>query len=172
MSASSRVTGVETKKKAVGSAAGEREGESIFVELTHARWRHFGWAVAGCAIGVLLLIRLGTVGRFLGAVVLLLGLWAARSFVRTLLHPAGALAVKDDELSLSPTLCAGTTLKVPVAEVRNAYLLRRALPWTTAGPVLVLETARGTFEYPRDWFGSDGDQRRLCNALNVKLGRI
>jgi len=155
VSASSRVTGVETKKKAVGSAAGEREGESIFVELTHARWRHFGWAVAGCAIGVLLL-----------------GLWAARSFVRTLLHPAGALAVKDDELSLSPTLCAGTTLKVPVAEVRNAYLLRRALPWTTAGPVLVLETARGTFEYPRDWFGSDGDQRRLCNALNVKLGRI
>jgi hypothetical protein len=60
---------------------------------------------------------------------------------------------------------------MPVADLRHAYLLRRALPWNHTGPVLVVETRRGVFQYPRDWFGAENDQKRLSQALNRRLGR-
>ncbi len=43
---------------------------------------------------------------------------------------------------------------------------------STTGPVLVLETKKGVFEYPRDWFAEGSDQRRVVLALNRRLGHL
>jgi hypothetical protein len=57
-----------------------------------------------------------------------------------------------------------------VADLRHAYLLRRAVPWAVSGPVLIVEAKEQTWSYPRDWFGSESEQRRVLLALNRKLG--
>jgi hypothetical protein len=36
---------------------------------------------------------------------------------------------------------------------------------------LVIETSDERFVYPRDWFASDSDQRRVAHALGRRLGR-
>jgi hypothetical protein len=145
---------------------------TLEVELTAARWRHLAWAVAGLVIGGLMIVRMGQFGLIAGGLVVIAGLLAGKSFVRTLLHPPGTIAVRDAEVALPAELCSGNTVTVPVDEVRHAYFLRRALPWNHTGPVLVVETQRGVFQYPRDWFAGESDQRRVWSSLNRRLGRV
>jgi len=141
------------------------------VLLEHARWRALSWAAIGLALGVLLLIKLGTVGQIVGVVLCLAALLPVHSFVMTLLHAPGNLRVGAEDVTLPRGLCKASPLTLPVTEVQHAYFLRRAVPWTRTGPLLIVETDHGVFQYPRDWFATDSDQRRVAAALNQRLGR-
>lgn len=163
--------GAGTRKASAATRGGGHTDDSVVIELTHARWRHFAWALVGLGLGVLLALRLQGWIKVFSLLALLPGLSAGMAFARTLLHPPGTIRLQGDQLELTPRLCSGATVAMPIAEVRSAYLLRRALPWTTAAPVLVVETGRGVFEYPRDWFVSESDQRKIATALNRGLGR-
>jgi hypothetical protein len=158
---------------------------TLAIELQHSRSRHLLWGVVGLGAAVFVAIKMGSLGLVLGAICAAYGLGAAWAFVQTLLHPPGTIAVRAtelpgkgtpfrearaDEVDLPTKLCSGTQMTLSIDEVKHAYLLRRALPWNQTGPVLVVETARGVFEYPRDWFAGDNDQRRIATALNRRLG--
>jgi hypothetical protein len=142
------------------------------VLLEHGRWRHFGWVVFGTAVGVLLLWKLGVVGKAIGVVLLATAALHVYRFIRTLLHPAGRIELGDDTVLLPDGLCRKDAHAVPYDQVRHAFFLRRAVPWSHTGPVLIVETAEQVFIYPRDWFSSDSDQRRVALALNRRLGRL
>ncbi len=90
----------------------------------------------------------------------------------TLLHPAGVISIRKDEIVLPPKLCAAGTVTIPFGELQNAYVLSRSVPFYTTAPLLVVETRRGVFEYPRDWFVAESDQRRVSRTLNRRMGRI
>lgn len=150
----------------------EARETTLVVDLAAARLRHAGWALAGLVIGGVMIARMGEIGLILGGAVVLGGLLAARSFVMSVLHDPGTIAVREGEVILPTEVCSGKTKTVPLAELRHAYLLRRALPWNHTGPVLVVETRRGVFQYPRDWFTGENDQRRVYTALNRRLGRL
>jgi hypothetical protein len=150
----------------------ERRETTIEVELAPSRWRHLAWAAAGIGLGILMIVRMGDIGLVLGGAVLIGGLLAGKSFVQTLLHPPGIIAVREAEVLLPEQVCTSDPVKVPLGDLRHAYLLRRNLPWNHTGPVLVVETRRGVFQYPRDWFAGEGDQRRVWTTLNRRLGRL
>lgn len=143
----------------------------VEVALEHARWRAAMWTGIGLGFGLLLLVKLGTVGQLVGVLSCAAALVPLRGFVMTLLHPPGTLRVAADEVTLPRGLCRPEPLTLPIGEIRHAYFLRRAVPWTRTGPVLVVETDHGTFQYPRDWFATDSDQRRVAAALNRRLER-
>ncbi len=143
---------------------------TLEIPLEHARWRHLAWAVVGLAGAGFLIFDVGHAATWLGVLVALYGASAASSFVRTLLHPPGTIALRATEIALPDGLCTGAIVVVPLSEVKHAYFLRRSLPMTAASPVLVIETARGPFLYPREWFGAEGDQRRVATTLNRRLG--
>ncbi len=172
MSVSSQVTGTDDagKGRSVPRYELENEGGDVDVSLVHARWRNLFWGAAGTALGGLLIYAFGLFGWVVGGVILLLGLSSAWSFVKTLLWAPGHIAVADDEVRLTPALCSPSTVIVTVADLRHAYLIKRAVPWAVSGPVLVVEAKEHTWSYPRDWFASESDQRRVLMALNRKLG--
>lgn len=93
------------------------------------------------------------------------GVRAMFRLVRSFMRHAGTIVVKTDALELPPGLEARAPIAVTPTELKVAYFIRRALPTTASGPVLVIETTRGIFEYPRDWFETDGDQRRVAVAV-------
>ncbi len=138
--------------------------------LEHGRWRHFGWSAVGGALGVFLVWKLGTVGKGLGVILLLLAVVNLVRFARTLLRPAGSIAVSEESVRLPEGLCGARAHTIEYGGIRHAFFLRRAVPWTRTGPILVIETVRGVFTYPRDWFTSDSDQRRIAHAIHRRLG--
>ena len=138
--------------------------------LEHGRWRHFGWSAVGGALGVFLVWKLGTVGKGLGIILLVLGVVNLVRFARTLVRAAGSIAVSEEAVRLPEGLCRARAHTIEYAGVRHAFFLRRAVPWTRTGPILVIETDRGVFSYPRDWFTSDSDQRRIAHAIHRHLG--
>jgi hypothetical protein len=145
---------------------------SFAIELDGGRWRHLFWAVVGIGVGVVVAVHMGSIGYLIGGLVAVGGVNAAIAFAKTLMHPPGELRLGERELVLPLGLSTGKSATLEADELRNAYVLRRALPWNQSGPLLVLETRRGVFEYPREWFAADGDQRRVAAALNRRLGHI
>lgn len=137
----------------------------VTVELQHARGQHIRWILIGGILGVLFVIGLGTLGKALGVVLLGIAAWNAFLLVRTLLQPPGTLVIGDDTVELPRGICRGAPARVPRSQVTSAYFLRRAVPWTQASPVLVIEAAGRAFSFPRDWFAEEGDQRRVLDAL-------
>ena len=154
-----------------GTPSAATSVESLQVPLYHARWRHFALAAILLGLGALLLVSLGSSGRIAGVALVLLAVPSAIEFGRTLAHEAGTIGVSSQGVALPPRLCAGDSAELGFAEVKHAYFLRRVLPWMTTGPLLVVETARGTFAYPRDWFASETDQRRVVNTINRRVAR-
>ncbi len=153
-------------------AAARSDSDSEFqVALEHGRWRHFGWLAVGGALGIFLVWKLGTVGKGLGVVLLVLGAVNLVRFARTLMRSAGAIAVTADGVKLPAGLCSAEVHTIGYGGIRHAFFLRRAVPWTRTGPILIIETERGTFTYPRDWFTSDSDQRRIASAIHRRLAR-
>jgi len=132
------------------------------------RIRHLGWMAGGLVIGVLLLWKLGAVGQGLGVALIALGGLAGYSFVRTLVFPAGTIKVGDEQVELPRGLCKGEPSRFAVGDVKHAYLLRRAVPWTRAAPVLVVEAGGHAYSYPRDWFLTEADQRRIVRELHAR----
>src|SRR5690606_21597934 len=116
-----------------------------------------------------LILQLGAVGKALGAVLALIGVIATGRFARTLLHPAGTIEIRADPAVLPAGLCRGEAPAVQYDEIRPVFLLRRSLPWTRTGPVLVVETDERAFADPRDWFAADSDQRRVAHAIHRRL---
>jgi hypothetical protein len=175
VSAPSPATGADAAaaRKAERAAARRSAGESTFqVSLEHGRSRHLTWLVISAAIGILLLWKLGVVGKAIGVMLLLVSALHAYRVVRTLLRPPGRIEVRDDGVVLPAGLCREGSTAVPYSQVRHAFFLRRAVPWSRTGPILVIESEDQVFTYPRDWFSSDSDQRRVALALNRRLGRI
>jgi hypothetical protein len=149
----------------------KKSDDVVEVALTHARWKNFAWGAFGIGLGVFLAINMGSIGWVLAAMV-----WAGTvtnvvRFVQTFLNPPGKIVIGGEDMILPRGLCSGDLESVPLGDLKHAYFLRRAIPWNTSGPVLVIETRRGVFEYERDWFPLDGDQRLVSNALNRRLGR-
>jgi hypothetical protein len=147
-----------SKKRKRTKDAAER---SIAISLEHGRWRHF-----------VLIWKIGTVGKGVGIVLLIIAAINLRSFVQTLLHAAGDIKVSESEVELPVGLCRGQPSKFTFADIKHAFFLRRAVPWTRAGPVLIVEAQDQIFTYPRDWFASDSDQQRVAMAINKRLGRV
>jgi len=135
------------------------------------RWRHFTWAAFGLIAGGFLVWKLGAVGKGVGAVLLFAGVWATWSFLRTILFSAGTIVLDGRRLTLPRGLCRPGTVELSIDDVRHAYFLRRAVPWTRAAPVLVIETESDALIYPRDWFATEADQRRIVSRLVEALRR-
>jgi hypothetical protein len=148
-----------------GTQAAEPEGDRLEIGLEHMRWRHFGWAVFGLVVGTLLIWKMGTVAQWLGLVLLGLGGWASWNFARTLIFEPGAIIVDARRVILPRGVCRGKPIEVERIRVDHAYLLRRAVPWTRAAPVLVIEAGDQAYAFPRDWFATEADQRRVIHSL-------
>jgi len=159
------------------------------VALLHQRWRHGLQAVLLVPLPIYLVwINLPdpSAGPARPAAVPGYGFWALLiacligllfggravfRLVRSFLRAPGTIVVREGELELPPHLDASGPVKLGADDLRHIYFLRRALPTTTSGPVLVIETVRGVFQYPRDWFEHDVDQRRVALALQRMVPR-
>ncbi len=140
----------------------------LTIGLEHMRFRHLSWTGIGIVVGALLIWKLGTVAQWAGVGLIGFGLWAGYNFARTLLYPAGTIIVDEAGVELPRGLCKGEPSKFKLGEVAHAYLLRRAVPWTRAAPVLVVEAGGKAFSYPRDWFLTEADQRRVVRELHAR----
>jgi hypothetical protein len=156
------------------STRDERPSDDLVeVELEHSRWRHFIWTVAFGILCAFLFFRVGgLVGAAIGMVSAALLVRSAWTFILTYLRPAGRILVSDHQLLLPPRLHAGAELTLPLEDVKHAYVVRRAVGWATPGPLLVVETKAARFEFPRDWFASEADQRRVAHAVSRRLGHL
>jgi hypothetical protein len=150
----------ESRDDATAEATGR-----VAVELAHTRGSHLRWTVVGGALGVACIIMLGTLGKGVGVVLLVLAAWAAFKLALTYRHPPGTIVIDGDDVALPRGLCQGEPQRVKRSDVTAAYFLRRSVPWTRAAPVLVVEAGGKAFAYPRDWFASESDQRRVLDAL-------
>ena len=135
------------------------------IELEGSRQRQIAWAIGGTIGGVLLILKLGTVGVWAGYVVIALGLYRAWELAQTFLHPAGTIVVSDKEIVLPRGLYKTRPIVVPPKDVTAAYFLRKSVPWNRSSPVLVIELGEKAMAFPRDWFASEADQRHVVHAL-------
>jgi hypothetical protein len=156
-----------------GSGAGASGGSSVpgasasrlAIELEVSRQRYAGWTVFGLVFGALLIWKLGTVGQWVGIVLMVLGALRAWQLLQTFLHPPGTLVVSEEEVVLPRGLCMPRPVKVPAKDVTAVYFLRRSVPWNRSAPVLVIELGPRAMAFPRDWFASEADQRHIVHAL-------
>src|SRR5688500_14051256 len=72
-------------------------GGRVAVELAHARGSHLRWTLIGGALGIACVIALGTLGKGVGVVLLVLAAWAAFKLVLTYLNPPGTIVVDGDD---------------------------------------------------------------------------
>jgi len=152
---------------------GKRSSERPFqIELVHARRSHLSWMIACLVLGVLLLWKLAIIGKIVGVVLLLIAAISGRRLLRTLLNEPGTIRVDRDQVALPVGLCRGRSRDFSFSDIKHAFFLRRAVPWTRAGPILVVEAGDSIFTYPRDWFASETEQRRVLEAINHRLGRM
>jgi hypothetical protein len=166
-SGTSPATGAATDGR---GRSGRHAGDSVLdIELADGRWGHFGWAGFGLVIGGVLVIGLGPVGTIIGLLVLLMAASSGAKFARAMRRPAGHIRVDAREALLPRGLNSADSEHVSIADLRHAYFLRRSVPLNRAAPLLVIETAAEAFTYPRDWFSSDSDQRRVAMAINRRL---
>jgi hypothetical protein len=73
--------------------------------------------------------------------------------------------VSETQVSLPRGLCLPNPVVVTPQEVTAVYFLRRSVPWNHAAPVLMIELGARAMAFPRDWFASEADQRRVVHAL-------
>ncbi len=135
------------------------------IELEVSRQRAIGWAIFGVVVGALLIWKLGTVGVWVGVVLVLIGAFRTWQLVQTFMYPPGTIVVTDREVSLPRGLCLPRPVKVAPADVTAVYFLRRSVPWNRSAPVLVIELGAKAMAFPRDWFTSEADQRHVLHAL-------
>ena len=169
MSAISQPAGADEPKEHHNRKTRKRSADGdVRVVLEHARWRHGGWAGFGVVFGVAIALTMGVVAQGLGALLVVLGIYNAVQFVRTLRNPAGVIHIGRDRAKLPVGLCRGKVADVPTEDIRHAFFLRRAVSWTRSTPLLVIETDTNAFTYPRDWFASEADQRRIVDTLHKR----
>lgn len=121
--------------------------------------------VGGIAGGILLIFKLGTVGVWAGFALVAWGLYHMVRLAMTLMNPPGSIIVRDGRVELPRGPHRGSPVVTEPGAVTAVYMLRRSVPWNTSSPVLVVELGARAFVYPRDWFASEAEQRRVLNAL-------
>jgi hypothetical protein len=135
------------------------------VSLVVDRHRHATWSLMGLGLGALLMIMMGPVAQGIGAVLAFIGAVNSILWLRLLRGTPGAFTLHGDQLSLPLGLLTDKTSRASLSAVSAVYLLRRAVRWNWTAPVLVIEVGDKSFVYPRSWFGSERDQRRIMRAL-------
>lgn len=138
---------------------------NVEIELEVSRQRSMSWTIFGIIFGALLIWKLGTVGVWVGVLLVVLGVFRAFELAQTFLHPPGTIVVNETEVVLPRGLCLGKPVKAPRSDVTSVYFLRRSVPWNRSAPVLVVELGQRAFAFPRDWFASEADQRHVVHAL-------
>ncbi len=119
----------------------------------------------GLVVGSLLIWKLGTVGVWVGVILLVVGAFRAWELVQTFLYPPGTIKVTNTEVSLPRGLNMPKPVVVAPSDVTAVYFLRRSVPWNRSAPVLVVEIGPRAMAFPRDWFASEADQRHVVHAL-------
>jgi len=158
----------EAREHAPKDAPGKGKGAAaskLSIELEVSRQRYAGWTIFGLVVGALLIWKLGTVGKGVGVVLMVLGALRAWQLLQTFLYPPGTIVIGDDEVVLPRGLCLPRPLRVPAKDVTAVYFLRRSVPWNRSAPVLVVELGPRAMAFPRDWFASEADQRHIVHAL-------
>jgi hypothetical protein len=151
-------------------AASKSAGDRVEVELEHSRQRKIGWAIGGPVLGLLLILKFGTVGVWAGWALVMWGLIRAAQLVQTFRHPPGSIIVTNDRVELPLGLYRAAPLTVASSDVTAVYFLRRSVPWNRSSPLLVIEVGQRALLYPRDWFASEMDQRNVLHALLDRCG--
>ena len=139
--------------------------EAVTVYLVSDRSRRASWMLGGLVLGGLLFWKFGTVAAAGGLVLMAMGLYHTWFFVRTLRFDAGSVVIDGSGLLLPTGLCQAEGVRVSAKQVAAAYFLRHAVPWNRSAPVLVIEAGEQAYLYPRDWFASEADQRRIMHAV-------
>lgn len=139
--------------------------QDLEVELEVPRRKSAISAASGILGGILLILKLGTVGVWAGFALVAWGLYHAARVAQTFAFPPGAIVFKGGQLELPRGPHRGKPVLVEASTVTAAYMLRRSVPWNTSSPVLVVELGDKAYVYPRDWFASEAEQRRVLNAL-------
>jgi hypothetical protein len=149
-----------------GARAGKGASASkLSIELEVSRNRYAGWTIFGLVFGALLIWKLGTVGKGVGVVLMVLGALRGWQLIQTFMHAPGTIVVGEDEVVLPRGICVPHPLRVPPKDVTAVYFLRRSVPWNRSAPVLVVELGPRALAFPRDWFASEADQRHIVHAL-------
>ncbi|HEX4420949.1 MAG TPA: hypothetical protein VH165_23695 [Kofleriaceae bacterium] len=148
-----------------GKKSRARKADDLEIELEASRQRSISWTVIGGIIGCLLIWKLGTVGVWGGFVLVAFAVYHAWNLVQTLLYPPGTIVISEREVSLPRGLSMPRPVTAPRGEVTAVYFLRRSVPWNHAAPVLIVELGERAMAFPRDWFASESDQRRVVQAL-------
>lgn len=164
-SPTSRATGPETEAKGEKTTTPGKTS----VELEPSRQRLITWAIGGTIGGILLILKLGTVGVWAGYVLIALGLFRTFQLVMTFVNPPGTITVTDTKVVLPRGLHRGKPVEVTPKDVTAVYFLRRSVPWKHASPVLVVELGDKAMAFPRDWFATEADQRHIVHALLAHL---
>jgi hypothetical protein len=146
------------------ASAGHTETK-IEIELEVSRGLSIRWTIMGFVLGGLLIWKLGTVGVWAGFALVAMGAYHAWKLAQTFLHPPGTIVVSDHEVSLPRGVCVPRPVLAKPSDITAAYFLRRSVPWNRAAPVLIIELGTMAMVFPRDWFASEADQRRVIHAL-------
>ena len=154
-------------------ASSRRSSAPTEVLLYSGRVRLLLVAAIQLALGGLLLFSLGTIGQYIGGILIAFGLLRVLRVVRIGLGAEGVITLAKRAAGLPRKLCGGQDNidSVETSDILNVFYLRRSLSWIRSSPVLVVETSDRAYRYPRSWFASDYDQRRIGFAFNRALGR-
>lgn len=172
MSTSTRSKPASPSSPATGDDSSVRtESRDVEVELESPRQRLLSWTVFGIIFGAILVWKLGTVGVWVGWVLIALGLWRGFRLIQTFVYPPGAIRVSATKVVLPRRAHRPKPLEVTPADVTAAYLLRRSVPMYHAAPVLVVELGPRALLYPRDWFAEEKDMTMIANALRIQHAR-
>ena len=142
------------------------------IELEVSRQRTIAWAIGGTIGGVLMILKLGTVGVWAGYAVLAWGIVRAVQLALTIIYPPGTIKVSPTEVVLPRSVHRPHPLHVAPKDVTAVYFLRRSVPWNKSSPVLVIELGDKAMAFPRDWFASEADQRHVVHALLAQRGKL
>jgi hypothetical protein len=168
-SASSPETGDAPSEKAEADKgekpADKRPSGPLEVVLEVSRQHAAGWTAFGLAFGGLLVWKLGTVGVWVGVLLMVYGAFNAWELIQTFLHPPGTIIVNERQVILPRGLCMPRPITITPGDVTAVYFLRRSVPWNRSAPVLVIEVGDKAMAFPRDWFASEADQRHVVHAL-------
>jgi hypothetical protein len=167
-SRSSPAGGAETDGKDAPFRAedpGRSPEETVEIELEVSRQRQIGWVIFGTICGALLVWKLGTVGVWAGYVLIAMGLYRGFQLVQSYRNPPGTIVVSPSQVKLPKGLHRGAPVEVTPKDVTAVYFLRRSVPWNRSAPVLVVELGERAMLFPRDWFASEAEQRRVVHAL-------
>src|SRR5687768_15092315 len=118
-SASSPATGPESSEPAVTGTG------PVEIELEVSRQRWITWTIGGIIGGALLVWKLGTVGVWVGYVLIALGIYRAYLLAMSFLRPAGTFVISDKKVSLPRGVHRAKPIEVDPSAVTASYFLRR-----------------------------------------------